>query len=28
LKMGKSSVSKNVTTALDAGFNQMGGTLK
>jgi hypothetical protein len=28
LKMGKSSVSKNVMTALDAWFNQMGGTLQ
>jgi hypothetical protein len=26
--MGKSSASKNVMTALDAGFNQMGGTLQ
>jgi hypothetical protein len=27
-KTGKSSAFKNVTTALDAGFNQMGGTLQ
>jgi hypothetical protein len=28
LKTGKLSASKNVMTALDAGFNQMGGTLQ
>jgi hypothetical protein len=27
-KMGKSSAFKNMMTALDAGFNQMGGTLQ
>ena len=28
LKTGRSSASKNVMTALDAGFNQMGGSLQ
>jgi hypothetical protein len=28
LKTGRFSASKNVMTALDAGFNQMGGSLQ